>query len=106
MAKNNTNIQPYIPWWIWFIIAICIAALGSFLMTTAVKTNMALINNGWGPIYNWPQYYTGLAILISSVIFDILALKSLITEAHVKALEVFYGKKRTVEWVNNTTDFE
>ena len=97
MKKNTNDIQHHIHWWVWFIIAVCVAALGSFLMITSVRTNMGLFITGQGPIYDWPQYYTGLAIVASSIIFDILGLKALIIEAHVKALEVFYGKERAVK---------
>lgn len=82
MAKRQNNITEPIQWYVWFIISFFIGALAGFLVTTAG--------------YDYAQYTLGLLIFIPAVVLDILGLKALITEAHVKALEVFYGKERAI----------
>lgn len=75
-------------WFIWLIIGGAVGFLGSFLVT-------------YVPRYSWnsvPPYFSlGLVSLAISIIFNLLCLRDLIAEAHIKALEVFYGKKRVVK---------
>lgn len=47
--------------------------------------------------YTALDVFFGVSLLIVGVVFDLLSFKNLITEAHVKALEVYYGKARCVK---------
>lgn len=92
--QNSDNVSHHIPWWVWFIIAMIIGGIGGYLMGSSVQYNYL------GVQHDWDRYYGGLFVLLCSIPFDILGLKALIIEAHVKALEVFYGKKRAVKFFN------
>lgn len=97
MKKQNidNDVQHHIPWWVWFIIAVIIGFIGGYLMADSVHYNYL------GAKHDWDKYYAGLFVFLCSVPFDILGIKALIIEAHVKALEVFYGKKRAVRFFND-----
>ena len=86
-VKNN--VKPHVPWGVYFVVAVIIGGIGGFIMSTHTH------------YYDRDVYLVGVIIFCASIIFDILALKSLITEAHVKALEVFYGKERAVSATSN-----
>ncbi len=88
--KNETKIISHVPWGVHLIIAFILGILAGYLIATNTYSGMYRAYYSGG-------YYAGLIILCISIVFDILALKSLITEAHVKALEVFYGKARAVK---------
>ncbi len=94
----DTNVRHHIPWWVWFIIAVVIGFIGGYLMADSVHYDY------FGTKRNWDEYYAGLLVFLCSVPFDILGIKALITEAHVKALEVFHGRKRAVQLVNNNKE--
>ncbi|MBR6751862.1 MAG: hypothetical protein IKL95_01145 [Alphaproteobacteria bacterium] len=86
MAKRQNNIIKPMPWYTWLIVSNFMVTLGVCLMIIA----------NHGVFFNYVQYHVGLIILIASIIPSILFIKALITEAHVKALEVFYGKERAI----------
>lgn len=90
---QSTNVQPLTSWVVFFIWAIIVGGIGGFLMTFA-------------PATGYPELsIVGLVILCASFIFDILAFKALMSESHIRALEVFYGRPRAVvRTPNNKSD--
>ena len=89
--KNENKIIPHAPWGVHLAIAVILGAIGGYLVSINDR------GGGYGYYYYTDSYWIGLFIFFISVIFDILALKALITEAHVKALEVFYGRERAIK---------
>ena len=86
IKKTEQDIEgPH--WCVWFIIGGMLGFLGGFFITY-----QPYIGAYTPPYYSW-----GLICLAISIVFDVLCLRDLIAEAHIKALEVFYGKKRAIE---------
>ncbi len=95
--KNENKIIPHAPWGVHFAIAVILGAIGGYLVSINAR------GGGYGYYYT-DSYWIGLFIFFVSVIFDILALKALITEAHVKALEVFYGRERAIKGADQVSE--
>ena len=84
---TKQKILPDVQWYVYFIIAFITGFFGGLLISHAqqyVHPKEGMLFFGW-------------LLFLVSIIFDILAIKSLITEAHIKALEIFYGKERMIQ---------
>lgn len=98
MKKTTDNIVASFPWWGWFIITFIVSFIGCVLLGRA----SSYLASASGPYYyssmeRWAAcFYPGLFFICVSIVLDVFVLKELITEAHVRALEIFYGKKREI----------
>jgi len=97
MQENkNTAIQKYqvqpICWFSPFLTSFLIGGLGGFLITA-----FGLEIGYGGGLQPTPMYFIGLALIVVSIFIGVNALKELIAESHVRALEVFYGKDRVAK---------
>jgi hypothetical protein len=75
-----------------FIIACVFGFVGGFCRATGFKHGIYM-----GQITTEPTeiYHLGLIFYLVAIFFDLIALKAFLIDVHVRALEVFYGKKRT-----------
>lgn len=95
--KKNTQIQKIdktileIEWISLFAAGFILGGLGGFIMM-AFGFNV----NVYGQVELTLAYFIGVILLIVAIVLDVFALKELIAESHVRALEVFYGRRRAI----------
>lgn len=87
MKKRTNNIISPSNWITWFGLSLIFGFIGGFLIVNAYHFYRI----------NYFCLVVGYASIIAAVICDIYSLASLITEAHVQALEIFYGKERAIK---------
>ena len=75
-----------------FIIAVILGIIGGACMANGLR-----YDHFYKTMLPTPLYYFGLIVTFVSIIADLVALKAFLTDAHVKALEVFYGKERAIK---------
>jgi len=94
MVSNKNEISVPVHWGVHLFFS-CLLSIISALMICAGPVSILLGN----PLdYTSVIMFTilGLVVLIISVIVWLLFFKNLIMEANIKAMEIFYGKKRAV----------
>jgi len=102
MQENkNTAIQkqPIHPicWFSLFLKSFLLSGLGGFLITA-----FGLEIGYGGGVQPTSIYFIGLVLIVVAIFIGVDALKELIAESHVRALEVFYGKDRVVKEIYNS----
>ncbi len=85
--KQN-NVSPDFPWWGWFIISCACYAISGVMMIIGLSVHPYEDIGG--------AYYFGIGLASVSGIFILLMIKALITEAHIRSMEIFYGNERSV----------
>ena len=94
MASNKNNVSVPVHWGIHLFFS-CLLSFIGVLMIFAGPVSILLDT----PLdYNTITTLAilGSVVLIISVIVWLLFFKNLIMEAHIKAMEIFYGKKRAI----------
>jgi len=92
MAKKEQDIKTPMNWFVLGIISIVLVSVAAFCFVSAgsMSTNYYREADAVG------VYISAVVLSIAGWICFLFALKNFITEAHVKALEIFHGKKRAV----------
>lgn len=96
--NNNQNIAP-ISWLSLFMGAFFTGCGGGFFINYA-NVRMASEIARIGYYYDKSidiMYLLGIALLCASIFFGIFALKEMISESVVRAIEVYHGKKRAID---------
>lgn len=89
--KQLPNIE--VPHWVmWLVASSLVGFVGGFFISYFGEPRCDYFSCYYSPVW----IYLGWGFLLIAVVFDILAFKDLIAEAHIKALEVFYGQKRAI----------
>lgn len=100
MANKNSAVVADFPWWGWLIISCIVGFVGGVFLGKASSYAGALGVYYYTYINKWLTCFClGVLCISVSVTLGVFMLKALITEAHVKAMEIFYGKEREVKSV-------
>ena len=96
MTKKD-RVLADVPWWGWLIFSCIVGFVGGVLLGLADYYATRMNQFYYAYIDSWAGcFYSGVFFICVAVVLDIFMLKALITEAHVRAMEIFYGKKREI----------
>jgi hypothetical protein len=91
MTKKKQGVETPMNWFVLGIISIVLVFVATFCLGVAGD-----LMGHYRRVDAACLYIFAVALYIAGYVCFLFALKNFITEAHVKALEVFHGKKRAV----------
>lgn len=95
-TKTNNTQKAWktapISWGLYLVLTIITGVAGSVLITEYG------FEMGWRGLEMTPFFFIGLVILLLGLYFSLRFWIELIAAAHVRALEVYYGKERAVKF--------